>query len=73
MSNVGGITRIKKDNQALIENVLDMWLTTSQLAWIKEEWNAFYNDPLKYKGTIVIDMVKQDVLDCLAQLEDIII
>ena len=44
--------------QALIENVLDMWLTSKQLEAIKEGWNAFYNEPLKYKNSVVIDMVK---------------
>lgn len=44
--------------QALIENVLDMWLTSRQLEAIKEGWNAFYNEPLKYKNSVVVDMVK---------------
>jgi len=44
--------------QAMIENVLDMWLSQKQLETIKEDWKAFYNDPEKYKNTIVIDMVK---------------
>ena len=49
------------NNQALIENMLDMWLSQKQLEKIKEGWNAFYNDPLKYKGTVVIDMIKLDL------------
>ena len=49
------------NNQAIIENMLDMWLSQKQLEKIKEGWNAFYNDPLKYKVTVVIDMVKLDV------------
>ena len=49
------------DNQAIIENILDMWLSQKQLEKIKEGWNAFYNDPLKYEGTIVVDMVRLDV------------
>ena len=49
------------DNQAIIENMLDMWLSQKQLEKIKESWNAFYNDPLKYEGTIVVDMVRLDV------------
>ena len=49
------------DNQAIIENMLDMWLSQKQLEKIKEGWNAFYNDPLKYEGTIVVDMVRLDV------------
>ena len=49
------------DNQAIIENMLDMWLSQKQLEKIKEGWNAFYNDPLKYEGTIVVDMIRLDV------------
>ena len=51
------------DNQAIIENMLDMCLSQKQLEKIKEGWNAFYNDPLKYEGTIVVDMVRLDVRD----------
>ena len=51
------------DNQAIIENMLDMWLSQKQLEKIKEGWNAFYNDPLKYEGTIVVDIVRLDVRD----------
>lgn len=47
--------------QALIENVLDMWLSTKQLCMIQTGWNAFYEDPMKYRGAIVIDMIKQDL------------
>ena len=49
------------NNQTIIENMLDMWLSQKQLEKIKEGWNAFYNDPLKYEGTIVVDMVRLDV------------
>ena len=49
------------DNQAIIENMLDMWLSQKQLEKIKDGWNAFYNDPLKYKRTVVVDMVRLDL------------
>lgn len=49
------------NNQAIIENLLDMWLSTAQLEAIKEGWNAFYNNPADYKGTVVVAMVKQFV------------
>ena len=49
------------DNQAIMENMFDMLLSQKQLEKIKEGWNAFCNDPLKYKGTVVIDMVKLDL------------
>ncbi len=49
------------DNQSLIENVLDMWLSQKQLEKIQNGWRAFFNDPLKYKGSVVVDMVKLDL------------
>lgn len=49
------------NNQAIIENLLDMWLSSAQLEAIKDGWNAFYENPSAYKGTIVIAMVKQFV------------
>lgn len=44
--------------QALLENVLDMWLTQKQIEAIEKGWNAFYNNPMQYKNSVVIDMVK---------------
>ena len=44
------------NNQAIIECLLDMWLSQKQLKKIKTDWKAFYNDPVKYKDTIVIEM-----------------
>ena len=44
--------------QALLENVLDMWLTQKQIEHIKESWNDFYNNPMQYKNSVVVDMVK---------------
>ena len=45
--------------QALLENVMDMWLTQKQIETIKTEWKAFYENPMQYKNSVVIDMVKQ--------------
>ena len=45
--------------QALLENVLDMWLTQKQIDAIEESWKAFYNNPMQYKNSVVVDMVKQ--------------
>jgi len=44
--------------QALLENVLDMFLTLKQIKAIENGWKAFYNEPLKYKNSVVVDMVK---------------
>lgn len=49
------------NKQTLIENILDMWLSQKQLEKIEDGWKAFYNDPLKYKGSVVIDMIKLDL------------
>lgn len=49
------------NTQAIIENMLDMWLSTKQLNYIAENWKAFYSDPLRYKNTVVVDMVKFDL------------
>lgn len=46
-------------NQALIENILDLWLSQRQLEYIQNEWKAFYNDPLKYRDSVVPAMVLQ--------------
>ena len=45
--------------QELLENVLDMWLTQKQIESIKTGWKAFYENPMQYKNSVVIDMVKQ--------------
>ena len=42
--------------QALLENVLDMWLTQKQIESIKTGWKAFYVNPMQYKNSVVIDM-----------------
>ena len=44
--------------QAILENVLDMFLTSKQIKAIEIGWNAFYNEPLQYKNSVVVDMVK---------------
>lgn len=51
------------NNQALIENILDMWLSQKQLESIKENWKAFYNNPLQYKDSVVVEMVKQSITE----------
>ena len=49
---------IMMTKQALLEHVLDMWLTQKQIDAIEEGWNAFYNNPMQYKNSVVVDMVK---------------
>ena len=46
------------NNQALIENILDLWLSHRQLEYIRTEWKAFYSNPLKYKDSVVPTLVK---------------
>ena len=50
------ITNMTK--QAILENVLDMFLTSKQIKAIEDGWKAFYNEPLQYANSIVVDMVK---------------
>ena len=57
----GDITRKPENYQAILEYVMDMQLDQRQLAIIENNWRAFYNDPLKYKETVVVDMVKLDI------------
>lgn len=42
----------------LLESVLGMKLSEKDIEEIKTGWNDFYNNPLKYKDSIVVDMVK---------------
>ena len=44
--------------QALLEHVLGMYLAQKQIEAIENDWNEFFNNPMKYKNTVVIDMVK---------------
>lgn len=46
------------NKQSLLENILDMWLTENQINHIRKEWKAFYNDPIFYKNSVIVDMVK---------------
>ena len=46
-------------NQAIIENMLDKWLSQKELEYIKSEWRAFYINPVAYKNSVVVDMIKQ--------------
>lgn len=47
--------------QAIIENILDMWLSQKQLDHIKTGWREFYNNPGYYKNSVVVDMVKLEL------------
>jgi hypothetical protein len=47
--------------QAILEHVLDQFLTSKQIAQIKDGWNAFYNEPLRYRN--YADMVKQFLIE----------
>ena len=49
---------IMMTKQALLEYVLDMCLTQKQIDVIENDWKAFYNNPMQYKNSVVVDMVK---------------
>ena len=55
---IGKDVDIMMTKQALLENVLDIWLTQKQIDAIENGWNAFYNNPMQYKNSVVVDMVK---------------
>ena len=42
-----------------VEKVLNMILSPEQMDSIRIQWYAFFADPLKYKDTVVPDMIKQ--------------
>ena len=56
--HIGKDVDIMMTKQALLEYVLDMWLTSKQIEAIENGWNAFYNSPMQYKNSVVVDMVK---------------
>ena len=56
--------RFKVLNENIQSNKLETVLgslTPTQLAYIKEYWNAFYNDPEKY--SIYADMIKETMAE----------
>ena len=56
--HIGKDVDIMMTKQALLEHVLDMWLTQKQIDAIENGWNEFFNNPMQYKNSIVVDMVK---------------
>ena len=42
------------NNQAIIENLLDMWLSSAQLEAIKKGWNAFYKIHLPIRELLLL-------------------
>lgn len=44
--------------QKIVEAVLNMPLSQKQLDSIKVGWRAFYDNPERYRDSVVIDMVK---------------
>lgn len=56
--------RFKVLNEDIQPNKLEAVLgslTPTQIAYIKEYWNAFYNDPEKY--SIYADMIKETMAE----------
>lgn len=42
------------NTQALIEVVLDRWVTSTDLGFIRENYRAFYNDPMGHRELVGI-------------------
>lgn len=51
----------RNHKQALIENVLGIWLDSDMLNYLEENWRAFCRDPYKYKDTIVPTLILKDL------------
>lgn len=49
------------NHKQIIEKILNMHLTEKHMQKIEYGWNAFYKEPLRYKDSIVVDMVKLDI------------
>lgn len=45
--------------QGLIEVVLDRWVTSTELRYIRECWGAFYNDPMGHAWLVAI--IREDL------------
>lgn len=48
--------------QSLIENVLGLLLSQRQLEYLKDQWHYFYNNPLEFQNTLVISMIRLDLV-----------
>ncbi len=51
------------NTQAMIEVVLDRWVTSAELRFIRENYRAFYNDPMGHKhlASIICDELGSDI------------
>jgi hypothetical protein len=47
--------------QSIVETILDMWLSSKDIEYIKEYWLGFWKDPLRYKDSAIANMIRQDV------------
>lgn len=46
-------------DKAVIEEVLANKISDEALDLIYNDWKAFYTEPRKYKGTVVVNMILQ--------------
>lgn len=51
----------KHMNQATLESVLDMWLSSRDLKYLKTEWHSFYMNPTAYPKN-VIKIIKANMI-----------
>ena len=47
------------DNSEVLNKVLGRKIGWVHFNELQHDWKAFYNDPVKYQGTVVVDMVNQ--------------
>lgn len=55
-----------------IESLLDMRITDWMFKELGIYWKAFYEEPFKYRGTIVVPMVKQYINQRMDEVGEVI-
>ena len=46
-----------------IESVVGMKIGATTVKLLKTDWKAFYNDPKKYKDTVVVELIKAAITE----------
>lgn len=49
----------KESRKKLVSAVLKRDVTNLEMQYILEDWKAFHDDPVKYSGTVVVQMVNE--------------
>lgn len=57
------------DNSEVLNSVLGRKIGWVSFRELEHDWNEFYNDPSKYRNSVVVDMVNQWADEKLAALQ----